>query len=1370
MEKEFHNEAAENDLKKGLEQRIEELKNQASRDPLTGLLNRMTVERRINSRLGELKKEDASALFMVDLDDFKEINDTLGHQAGDQAILRAAQIMGEIFGKEDIVGRLGGDEFLAFISGSLSEEYVCQKAADICEGLQMALGDIPSMNLTASVGVFLSKDAKVRFKELYRGADQALYVAKKTGKRGFCLKCTEETSEDTEEFREVNTIPVTGLLEYMDDAVALVEMGQTPRLIYVSPSFFKILKLEENAFSLPKKLMEIVHPDDWLELEKILRRGVAGEKSVELTHRISTDGQEWRWWHIRAARIKYSNDFPVLLVTATDVSNYKEQLRQVHEENQRLKIALIQTTRSLWEVELSQKQLYLYSKGKQGLQMKKGPVPFPDWLLQNGWIHPDSLPRFRKFAEDILQGRPGKSGNFIIRNDFSGCYGWASIAYQLTYDQDGNPNRAIGIIENLPQNLVVREAESVLGRPLPEALRQDLMIGMKGNLTKDIVEEMWVEGESQGKSIRDMTCTQALSRIHESLFYPRDKENLRENFCPDFLREAFRQGRAWHVMQYTCVDGSGSIRDVGHIQNLVRDPSTGDIFLFVYICHTDRHRSWEKAVKDLPLWDPATGLYDKRAAFTMARSIMGQKKPEACAAAVIGAAGLARLCRGDKHMLEKAIYDLGAAFRVALGADCILTRCQEEALLAFFPFASSQNKLRQKLEEGLFFVRLVMGNRIEQEQIRLVAAVSVQEMKKGDLDDMVSQALRLLQYRQHSPVDTVAFVRDEEGFGEHDVFSADPADTVAISLKELERPLSEEEKDLTLRCMGELLSGQSREASVQGVLGYIGEYYQADRIYLLEVSGSGQVVTMPCEWVRVGKKSIQQAVSGTTLERFPILIRCTNEGRPVTLSKTAMAASEKSPREGRAPSENKTWNFMVFPLMNGKRPEGFLCVENAGKHPADAAFFTAILPFIFREKAGFQKRGAEGLRKESPSMELPNLKAYTESIREMTGERYNTLGAVCLDIPNFSGINSSLGFEYGNQMIDYVIRMLTEIFGSEWIFRTWDAEFVALCPNTTRQVFEGRCFRLRSHLQRRYFRDVRLGYCWSDGDFRGKDLVKEARDLSRKGRELLAADPGDFSQYYLDLTGERRLQNRLDVYLQPIVDIKTGQLYGAEALVRLKDEEGRRVPLGGMIEGLEQSGEIRKLDLFVLDRVLNMMEAWQKEGLETSRVSVNFSRVTLLGASAFASVLAIQSRYPSVLPSRLEIEITESAGEIGSSDLEAIIDPFRECGFRFSLDDFGSKYSNLSVFSNVHFDTVKLDQSLVRGLTGSQINRLLIEDILRICRGENRVVIAEGVETEQEASCLAEIGCVYAQGFYYDRPMAQELFKKKYLKEKDMNR
>lgn len=131
------------------------------------------------------------------------------------------------------------------------------------------------------------------------------------------------------------------------------------------------------------------------------------------------------------------------------------------------------------------------------------------------------------------------------------------------------------------------------------------------------------------------------------------------------------------------------------------------------------------------------------------------------------------------------------------------------------------------------------------------------------------------------------------------------------------------------------------------------------------------------------------------------------------------------------------WHYTAVPLMHQEEVAGFLCIENAREHAEDAALCSMLAPYLMQERERYKK---EGRAVEAESLlNLPNLRSYLEAAGQLDSDHYGSMGVVCMDVPNLSAINSSLGFAYGSQLLQYVVRTLTDIFGQEWIFRTWVA-------------------------------------------------------------------------------------------------------------------------------------------------------------------------------------------------------------------------------------------------------------------------------------------------------------------------------------------
>ena len=1340
--------------------RLEELQERASKDALSGLLNRGTSEQYINRRLQSMAADDVCALFIIDLDNFKQINDTLGHQAGDQAIRQSARILSSLFRATDIVGRLGGDEFIVFLSGPMKKAAVHRKGQEICQQLQLVLGSAPSITMTASVGIYMVTGGAQSFDDLYQSADLALYKAKKNGKHGFFIKYSDGLSESEEEnFLPVNTIPLGGLLEYMDSGVALLEMGSPYRLIYVSPSFCRLIGADAHTYALPHPLCDMVHPDDLADLEQALQTGLSQNSCVDHTHRVSADGKVWRWWHIRAVQIEYSNPHPVMLVTATDVSRFKENESQLREVNERLQSAFEQTTQSMWEVDTESHifTLFYYSRSAETAAPPQG--PFPDFLISNGWIHPTSVERFRVFAQELLNGRMQGYGNFIIQYQNTGCYGWATMSYRRLCDDVGGTAKAVGIIEKLPLDFGGQENHPISKHSLPGALTPYLTTALYADLTQDSIRGLWIEGKNLSRSSGISSCTQVLAQGMAKIFSADERQSLSGYFDRERLLISFAQRDRWTCLSYRRVDGSGAIRWVDQVIQLAEDPLTKDITLFAYLIQTDiRHRREQELGIDV-VRDPITKLYDRATTRAMVEFQIRRGRANPCALAIIQLDGLDQLDADSEQAMRRNYSHVAQAMAVALGPQCIVGQYSRSSLLAFWGDVSSPEDVKHALEEAFSFVRFSLANGLPMDSLRFVAGVTCTGADCIKYTAMTAQCIQLCQMWCNAASDMVVFSQEDGDETWDELQRSARDDQITVRSSETEHRLSEEEKDVTLQCMSAMLSARSLDASIRNVLHTIGTYYQADRVYVLALMENGHVITMPYEWTSPRKPSIQEAVSGMLVERFPILKRCLKEQAPVLL-----ARREPISPDHQATAEN-LWRFAAFPLSEDNRTHGFLCVENAQEHASEVTLATTMVPYILGEWKRFHTQmEMPGDLSGAFLQGLPNLRAYMNVIYTLNSDFYSSLGAVCLDVPGLSSINGSLGFEYGSKLLLYVSKTLADIFGNTFLFRTWDAEFVVLCPDTTRQVFVGRCTRLRSILQRRYPKDIRIGYTWSNGVFSGRNLVSEARAIMRCEQvpalpkvRTLTMDDG------LHSAEEGVRLGRFTVYFQPRVHMTTGALVGAEALVRGVDKNGGLVPPDRFVPELENSGDIRDLDLYVLDRALAQMDRWRQRGWNLFPVSVNFSRFTLFDPAAPASVLAIQSRYPLLPPELLEIEITESAGSMDSQTLSEVMDRFRQFGIQFALDDFGSRYANISIFTHVKFDFVKLDRSLISDLATNARSQMLVRNLVEICHTSGMLCVAEGVETQAQIDALSKAGCVYGQGYYFDRPLSADGFEKKYL-------
>lgn len=1337
-----------------------------TKDILSGLFNEKTAKQYISQRLKKMTRSDICALFVIDIDRLDAINDACGRTAGDRVVRHTGQILSSLFRATDIIGRLQEDAFVVFLTGAVSEEAVFEKANLLCRMLHFFAAPDRKYRATACVGVYLASGRGLLYDDLYAGAVNALAEAKKHGAGSFYLSGAEsgllpDRRMGVSAYSAI--LPVRTLLENMDDGVCLLEAADPIRIAYASPGFCRMLGLDRSSMRFPCPLHEIgIHPDYEADYERTLKSLTQKSGPAEHIHKISGARNGWIWRQVRVSRISCrGSDYPVLLEVSRDISDLIEARQQLQENCERLRVAFGQTQNILWEVDLSSKTFSLFDVNTQSCAPGTALSDFPESLLDNGIIHPDSVDNFRLFAAGILDGKAGDTGNFIIKDPKNDCYGWFSLSYRQTYDGDQNPVKAVGIQERLPSVSGVYSVD-FFRRPIPETLRHHLVARLCANLSKDVIEELWMDGIDHTSRARGSSYSESRLVKEPFLFLRMDKEEFANFFSREQLLEAYRQGEFWSSSDCRWIDGGGNIRWLTGTVNLLRSSKTGDIHLFACFCDTQMRHEWEQMLETGAERDPVSGLYSPQTAKALSELLIasGTGSSSLCALALI------RICGSYTRLLNQDVPDasrkrrfLSIALSFALGTDCIVGQQEADTLLVFFPKAVSRFDVKKRIEDAFAYVRIVMEDFPDIDAVRFISCAVTERLEDADYGLLLSRASCLCGLWKNAAMDMVAFPDDEEDWTWAGLGRESESGGIPVQLQEVERPLSAEEQRIAFDCAAAMLTSASLRASMENVLRHLGNYYKAARVYILSLSNSRQTVTMLYEWTGPRKYSIQHVMSGMQIEKFPLLQRCLNEKVPIFIKSSGENFGTRE--------EGKFWHFTVFPLKVHNDIEGFLCVENAQEHPEEAALIGTLLPYIIQEQRRYQGLSA-GLSASGQDVlsRLPNLRSYLNMIGSLNSDVYSSMGALSLDVPNLSALNGSKGYDYGRELLEYTAETLSDVFGKAFLFRTWDAEFVVLYPNTIQEVFTSRCTRLRTMLQRRYPGQLRIGYTWADGVFTARNLVKEAQSIMHC--ENVQKDPGErFAFLNGTRTGIQKAasEGSFLAYFQPKIDMRDGSLAGAEALVRGVDKAGHIIPPAQFIETLEKNGSIRELDLMMLERVLEQLSEWKKQGLPPVNVSVNISRFTLFNPTTLASILAIQSHYPDIPSEQVELEITETAGDIEKATLASIVEQFQEFGLRFELDDFGSRYANMSIFSNIRFNTIKLDRSLINELPGNEISRMLVENIVRICQNVGMHCVAEGVETRQQEAALLNAGCIYAQGYYYARPLPPRKFEEQYLKQ-----
>ncbi|MDO4573072.1 MAG: diguanylate cyclase, partial [Clostridia bacterium] len=291
----------------------------ASQDSMTGLLNKAAVQHEIERVLATLPEGAQAALFMIDIDTFKQVNDTFGHQQGDRTLSKIASAISDCFRADDLVGRIGGDEFLAFIVGA-DASAAHKKAARLLQALEFTVNDI---TLTASIGVVLTGGEKASYEMLYALADQAMYQGKHGGKGRYCvLNYEAERIPEVLEPMGLDTVQLQKLLEFMDGGILLCAVdGNDIQIVYSSPSL-RLYTRGSGQEGGGRGLLSIIHPDDLPALHETLLQAAREGSGIDSVFRIEHEGI--KWIHMRGERMPDSGaEKTELVMVVSDVTELK---------------------------------------------------------------------------------------------------------------------------------------------------------------------------------------------------------------------------------------------------------------------------------------------------------------------------------------------------------------------------------------------------------------------------------------------------------------------------------------------------------------------------------------------------------------------------------------------------------------------------------------------------------------------------------------------------------------------------------------------------------------------------------------------------------------------------------------------------------------------------------------------------------------------------------------------------------------------------------------------------------------------------------------------------------------------------------------
>lgn len=601
---------------------------------------------------------------------------------------------------------------------------------------------------------------------------------------------------------------------------------------------------------------------------------------------------------------------------------------------------------------------------------------------------------------------------------------------------------------------------------------------------------------------------------------------------------------------------------------------------------------------------------------------------------------------------------------------------------------------------------------------------------------------------------------------------------IALDVTEQEEQSNEIKKALDreiliVDCIKSLHEDADLGAGIQAVLQKIGRFLSADRVYIFQIKDKGMANTY--EWCANGvapQKGNLQKIEFLQIDRWMKEFKA--YGRVVIENAEVLKKAYANEYEFLRMQSIHT--LAAVPLEYDGHFVGLIGADNPplDKIQLISPLFNTLSYFISSEiKKAETEEKLFTLSYYDVLTEFYNRNKFTMDIPALNQQQYGKAGLVYLDVNGLKKINDEYGHWRGDQVLREAAYKVKTIFSGYPLYRVGGDELVVICPLIELGKFRESVMDLKSSFQQNKSCSAAIGAVWREGKFDFHEMIVEADAKMYEDKKTFYREhamSGRYRHYnddVLGLTEAGVLQRAIDagyflVYLQPKVSSVDRRIVGAEALVRYQDPENGFVPPDQFISLVENAGLISHIDFYVFESVLKLLTQWREMEKPLYPVSVNFSRCTIVESNFIQKLNAIWKKYG--LPHDLvELEITERAQSEDNEHVLLRIKQLKHCGFSISIDDFGVKYANLSLFTAADIDIVKLDKSLLKDFYENSKSYLVVHSVVQLCRNLGVKTIMEGVETENEFALLQKIGCDDAQGYLFSRPLPIQQYEERYL-------
>jgi diguanylate cyclase (GGDEF)-like protein/PAS domain S-box-containing protein len=404
---------------------------------------------------------------------------------------------------------------------------------------------------------------------------------------------------------------------------------------------------------------------------------------------------------------------------------------------------------------------------------------------------------------------------------------------------------------------------------------------------------------------------------------------------------------------------------------------------------------------------------------------------------------------------------------------------------------------------------------------------------------------------------------------------------------------------------------------------------------------------------------------------------------------------------------------------------------------------------------------------------LPNRFMFTEKLKQFI-ESHRHIAVLFIDIDQFKKINDTRGHTIGDQLLQQVAQRLINCVRKEDIVaRLGGDEFTVILPTKSKTKVAQVAERIVAEIRNPYYigdsefylrTSIGISLYPTDGE-NIETLIKNS-DIAMYRSKELGGDNFEFFTSSLNRSLEEKVNlerllhtalanNEFVMYYQPQIDLRTGQIFGAEALIRWVHPQRGLIPPDQFIPIAEETGLIVPIGDWALRTACIQAKKWNREDGHPFHIAVNLSVKQFIANGIVVSVDRI-IRETGLNPNLLELELTESIFLQNTESVAATMNQLKNLGVRISIDDFGTGYSSLAYLKDFPIDSLKIDRSFIHNLPKNDKNTAIISAIITLARNLGIKTIAEGIETPEQLEFYEMEGCDIAQGYYFSRPLPED--------------